>query len=166
CARSTLEWAAASPPPAHNFDATPVVDGLTPLWKGQGVLPVMEGLATDRRQVLVTSVVQARPEYRQKSPEPSIAPLLAAFAVSAMFVGSIFTPWAIAVGAIPVAIALTAWFWPQRSRSRTGPLRVRESWVKACATKWSGIWRICPKARRERTTWSGGATSASWPSRG
>jgi len=124
---STLEWAAASPPPAHNFDATPVVDGLTPLWKGQGVLPVMEGLATDRRQVLVTSVVQARPEYRQKSPEPSIAPLLAAFAVSAMFVGSIFTPWAIAVGAIPVAIALTAWFWPQRSRSRTGPLRVRES---------------------------------------
>jgi cytochrome c oxidase subunit 1 len=124
---STLEWATASPPPAHNFEATPAIDSLTPLWTGKGVLPVMEGLAADRRQVLVTSVIEARPEYRQKSPDPSIAPLMAALAVSALFVGSIFTPWAIVVGAVPVAIALTAWFWPQRSRARTGPFRERQS---------------------------------------
>jgi cytochrome c oxidase subunit 1 len=30
-----------------------------------------------------------------------------------MFVGSIFTPWAVVWGTIPVAIALIAWFWPK-----------------------------------------------------
>jgi len=42
-----------------------------------------------------------------------------------MFIGSIFTPWAIVVGAIPIAITLTIWFWPQRARSKDGPLRAR-----------------------------------------
>jgi K+-sensing histidine kinase KdpD len=39
--------------------------------------------------------------------------------------GSIFTPWALVWGALPVGVALTIWFWPQRPRSQTGPLRVR-----------------------------------------
>jgi hypothetical protein len=30
-----------------------------------------------------------------------------------MFVGSIFSPWAVLFGAIPVSIALIAWFWPK-----------------------------------------------------
>jgi cytochrome c oxidase subunit I+III len=45
--------------------------------------------------------------------------------VTAMFLGSIFTPWAIAAGALPIAAALTGWFWPQRGRATTGPLRTR-----------------------------------------
>lgn len=122
---ATLEWAAPSPPPQHNFDAMPVVDSLTPLWTQKRELAVMTGLAVDRREVLVTSVVEATPEYRQKSPPPSIAPLLAAIAVTILFVGSIFTPWALVWGAVPVAIGLTLWFWPQRERSTTGPLRAR-----------------------------------------
>ncbi|MCC2980966.1 cbb3-type cytochrome c oxidase subunit I [Sphingomonas sp. IC4-52] len=122
---SSLEWAIPSPPPQHNFDAMPVVDSLTPLWTQHQGLAVMTGLAVDRREVLVTSVVEAAPEYRQKSPPPSIAPLFAAVAVSILFVGSIFTPWALVWGAVPVAIGLTIWFWPQRPRSETGPLRVR-----------------------------------------
>jgi cytochrome c oxidase subunit I len=122
---ATLEWAAPSPPPQHNFDAVPVVDSLTPLWTQKDGLAVMTGLAMHRREVLVTSIVDAEPEYRQKSPRPSIAPLFAAIAVTILFVGSIFTPWALVWGAVPVAITLTIWFWPQRARSETGPLRVR-----------------------------------------
>ena len=30
-----------------------------------------------------------------------------------MFIGSIFTPWAVVWGAIPLAITLTGWFWPK-----------------------------------------------------
>ena len=30
-----------------------------------------------------------------------------------MFIGSIFTPWAVVWGSIPVAIAVTIWFWPK-----------------------------------------------------
>jgi cytochrome c oxidase subunit 1 len=39
-----------------------------------------------------------------------------------MFIGSIFTPWAIPIGALPIGAALAGWFWPQRPRARTGPL--------------------------------------------
>lgn len=118
----TLEWATPSPPRPHNFDATPVVSDLAPLWVGSAELPVMEGLTSDRREVLVTSVVDAVPQYRQNSVGPSIWPLVAALAVSALFVASIFTPWAIVWGAIPVGLALAFWFWPTRPRAGRGPL--------------------------------------------
>ncbi|WP_420139774.1 cbb3-type cytochrome c oxidase subunit I [Sphingomonas sp.] len=124
---STLEWATASPPAVQNFDHVPVVDSLTPLWTAKQGLAVMDGLTLDTRQVLVTSLVDAEPEYRHKSPAPSITPLLAGLAVTALFIGSIFSPWALVWGAIPVAITLTLWFWPQRARANTGPLRKRTS---------------------------------------
>nr|WP_244492573.1 hypothetical protein [Aureimonas sp. AU22] len=55
---------------------------------------------------------------------PSIWPLVSALAVSAMFVGSIYTPWAIVAGTLPIAIALTVWFWPRRERAKSGLLGV------------------------------------------
>jgi len=122
---ATLEWAAPSPPPQHNFDWTPVVTGFAPLWEAKDGLAVMEGLATDSREVLVTSIVEAEPEYRQNSVGPSIWPLFAGLAVSALFVGSIFTPWALVWGAVPVGAALTIWFWPTRPRATTGPFARR-----------------------------------------
>jgi cytochrome c oxidase subunit 1 len=119
---STLEWACPSPPPAHNFDTTPAVTSLTPLWDETRI--AYEGIATARRELLVTSVIEADPIYRQNSVGPSIWPLIASLAVSALFVGSIFTPWAVVWGALPVAVALTFWFWPSRERAHTGPLGV------------------------------------------
>jgi len=86
---------------------------------------VMTGLGTKKREVLVSTVIDAEPLYRQLNPGPSIWPLVSGVAVSAMFVGSIFTPWAIVWGAIPIAIGLIAWFWPSRPRASSGPLRVR-----------------------------------------
>ncbi|MGF7147328.1 cytochrome c oxidase subunit 1 [Sphingomonas zeicaulis] len=121
----TLEWATPSPPPPHNHDRPPVVADLVPLWTSREGLPVLDGLATDRREVLVTSLIDATPRYRQNSVGPSIWPLVAAVAVAALFVGSIFTPWAIMWGALPVGIALTLWFWPTRPRATSGPLAVR-----------------------------------------
>jgi cytochrome c oxidase subunit 1 len=122
---STLEWASPSPAPPWNLAYTPHIDSLTPMWNGGEPLKVMDGIAIDRREVLVTSVTDAAPIYRQKSAAPSIWPLIAALAVSAMFIASIFTPWAIAIGAVPIGAALTGWFWPHRARTTTGPLRVR-----------------------------------------
>ena len=45
--------------------------------------------------------------------EPSIWPLISALADRACSIGSIFTPWAVLWGAIPVAIAVIGWFWPK-----------------------------------------------------
>jgi cytochrome c oxidase subunit I len=112
----SLEWATPSPPPPYNFDYTPVVHSLTPLWASPDALPVMEGIGLDKREVLISSVVDALPLYRQKSPTPSLWPIVSAGAVTILFIGSIFTPWALVWGAVPVGIALTGWFWPKRAR--------------------------------------------------
>jgi len=119
---STLEWASASPAPPWNFTYTPVVHSLTPMWDESRPLPVMEGLASDHREVLITSVTDAAPLYRQKSTSPSIWPIVAAVAVTIMFIASIFTPWAVPLGSVLIGAALTGWFWPLRPRAKQGPL--------------------------------------------
>jgi cytochrome c oxidase subunit 1 len=30
-----------------------------------------------------------------------------------MFIGSIFTPWAVLIGAVPMFVTFTGWFWPK-----------------------------------------------------
>jgi heme/copper-type cytochrome/quinol oxidase subunit 1 len=108
----SLEWATSSPPPSFNFNHIPLVTSSHPLWDTDR-LHVMRGLHLDQRELVLTSVLDARPDLREPSVPPSIWPLLAAIAVGAMFLTSIFTPWAVVVGAVPIAITLTAWFWPK-----------------------------------------------------
>ena len=110
---STLEWATSSPPPSYNFARLPVVESLEPLSGRSDPLGTVEGLHTDRRELLITSVVEARAEARESSVGNSIWPLLAALATSAMLIWSIFTPWAVVWGSIPIAVALIGWFWPK-----------------------------------------------------
>ena len=62
---------------------------------------------------VLPGLVEAEPETRESSPEPTIWPLLAAIAVGATFIGTIFTPWGLVYGTPPVTIALIAWFWPK-----------------------------------------------------
>jgi cytochrome c oxidase subunit 1 len=107
-----LEWATASPPPDYNFARLPVVTGGYPLWDEPAPL-VASGLRTDRREILITSVAEAEPEVRETSPADSIWPLVAAIATGMMFVWSIFSPWGVVWGSIPVGLALIGWFWPK-----------------------------------------------------
>jgi cytochrome c oxidase subunit 1 len=108
----TLEWATTSPPQPYNFSRIPYVTHREPLWRETESLPVVTGLAVNMRQLISGTVAEAIPLHRESSPTPSIWPLVAAIATGAAFIGSIFNPWAVVYGAIPVAIALTLWFWP------------------------------------------------------
>jgi cytochrome c oxidase subunit 1 len=109
----TLEWATSSPPPPQNFDRIPFVTNREPLWAERQSLPVIAGLRVRVRELVSSTLTDARPELREESPQPSIWPFIAAVAVAITFVGSIFTPYAVVWGAIPVAIALIGWFWPK-----------------------------------------------------
>jgi cytochrome c oxidase subunit I len=113
---STLEWATDSPPPVYNFARIPVVAHRDPLWAQGPDLPVVGGLSVERREVLSGSVADAEPYVREASPEPNLWPLISAIATTIFFVGSIFTPWAVVWGIPPLALALTAWFWPSGTK--------------------------------------------------
>jgi cytochrome c oxidase subunit I len=114
---SGLEWATASPPPEYNFAHIPVIDSSEPLWDHPDELPVAHGLRLDRRELLLTTPGEARPDLREPSADPSIWPFLAALAATFLFVLSIFTPWGLYIGAVPVAITLIGWFWPNPCES-------------------------------------------------
>jgi cytochrome c oxidase subunit 1 len=62
--------------------------------------------------VLVTHLLDAEPDHRYQLPGSSIWPLALALAVAVTFIGVIFTPWAIPVGAVLTFLALLGWFWP------------------------------------------------------
>jgi cytochrome c oxidase subunit 1 len=111
----TLEWSVASPPPAGNFEVIPVVHGRYPLWQPQAEPTHVTGMSNEWREVLVTTVADAEPDHRLWMPSSSIWPFLSAVATTVLFVGSIFTPWAVVWGSVPVGIAATWWFWPKRS---------------------------------------------------
>src|SRR5439155_27056636 len=108
----TLEWATSSPPPAYNFARIPVVVSREPLWANRNALPVVEGMRVDRRELIVSTVTQAQPDLRESSPAPSIWPFLASLATGVVLVASIFSPWAVVWGSIPIAVTLIGWFWP------------------------------------------------------
>jgi cytochrome c oxidase subunit 1 len=110
---TTLEWATSSPPPPYNFRRIPVIDARETPLPDDGELSVASGLSTDRRELLVTSVVEALPEARESSPRNSVWPLWAAIATSVMLIWSMFSPWAVVWGSIPIAATLIGWFWPK-----------------------------------------------------
>jgi cytochrome c oxidase subunit I+III len=110
---SSLEWATASPPPSFNFARIPVVRSADPLWQNPDVLAVAGGLRTDRRELIISTVTEAQPQARESSPRHSIWPFWAAIATTVMLVWSIFSPWAVIWGSIPIAITLIGWFWPK-----------------------------------------------------
>jgi cytochrome c oxidase subunit 1 len=111
-----LAWATRSPPPPYNFDDMPVVESREPLWPLERPLPVMTGLSREKREMLLTTPMDALPAPRWGVPDPGIWPFWSAVAMTTLFIWSIFTPWGVVWGAIPVAITMTIWFWPKRSQ--------------------------------------------------
>jgi cytochrome c oxidase subunit I+III len=112
----TLEWATASPPAMCNFHQVPVVYGRDPVWEPApaGAPAHVSGLSADSREQLATTVIDALPDHRVSFPTPTPWPFLSAVATTILFIGSIFTPWAIVWGSVIVAIPLVGWFWPKR----------------------------------------------------
>jgi len=109
----TLEWATSSPPPSFNFSYIPVVKAANPLWEQPDVLAVAGGLRINSRELIISTVASAEPEAREASPRNSIWPFVAALATTVMLISSIFTPWAVVWGSIPIVVALIGWFWPK-----------------------------------------------------
>jgi cytochrome c oxidase subunit 1 len=109
---STLEWATTSPPPAYNFHPLPTVSSRDPLWDEPDKNPVIVGVPSDSRDILITTVLDAEADHLTESPYPSVWPFHTSLAVTALFIGSIFTPWAVVWFAVPVSVALVKWFWP------------------------------------------------------
>ena len=114
----TLEWWYSSPPAFGNTHRIPVITSRTPLWTPGGIAGEVRGLSRSPPETLVTSGLEAHPDHRVAMPTPTIWPLISAIATTVLFIGSIFTPWAVVWGSIPVAIALTIWFWPTRAEAR------------------------------------------------
>jgi cytochrome c oxidase subunit I+III len=109
----TLEWSSTSPPPPYNFAYLPTVSSRYPLWTQSASPPVVRGLRVDRREVLVTQVLDAELDHRSELPGPTVWPLMAALATGVLFVTSIFTPWGVVAGAVLIAVALFGWYWPR-----------------------------------------------------
>ena len=120
--------ALSSPPPLYNFLYAPTVNGRDALWDAAPDQPVVVGLRDDIREILVTHSLDSNPQHKDEDPGHSIWPFLASLAVSATFVGSIFTPWAVPVGSPLVIITLIGWLWPHGHSP--APMPARESWSR------------------------------------
>jgi cytochrome c oxidase subunit 1 len=109
----SLEWSTSSPPPPGNFPAIPVVSTRHPLWDPRPRGGVVVGLATDRREVLVTTLLDGSPDHRTPSAGPSIWPFGAALVTAVGFIVSIFTPWGLPLGLLLGVPVMIGWFWPK-----------------------------------------------------
>jgi cytochrome c oxidase subunit 1 len=109
----TLEWGTSSPPVTYNFQHIPVVQGSAGLWSRTPDGPVVTGLASDQREVLVTTVMDAVPDYRHSQPGPSIAPLAMALGLGSGLILAVFTPWGVPVGLGLGGVAFLLWAWPR-----------------------------------------------------
>jgi cytochrome c oxidase subunit 1 len=109
----TLEFATASPPASYNHLWIPTVQGRSPLWSDFASSPIVVGLRNDKRETLITNLVDAEPDHKTEAPGPTLWPLLFAIATAVTFTAGIFTPWALPGGMVIALVALTGWFWPR-----------------------------------------------------
>jgi cytochrome c oxidase subunit I+III len=114
----TLEWSTSSPPPNYNFLELPVVRGRWALWDERGQREVVRGIRSDRREVLVTEVLDGEPQTKSVLPGPTPWPFIAACAVSLTFGGAIFTPWAVPIGALLSFFGFVGWLWPREEERK------------------------------------------------
>jgi cytochrome c oxidase subunit I+III len=107
---ATLEWSTASPPEPFAFVHLPTVRSRYPRWEPSE--RVVQGLHPDRRELLVSSLMDAVPDHRFTIPHPSPWPFAAALGTAVAFIGVIFSPWSLVAGAVVASVALCGWFWP------------------------------------------------------
>lgn len=118
----TLEWATASPPANYNHRHLPVVSSRNPLWEARNNnenidskgLAYVSGIRADRREVLITTVLDARPHAVAILPKPTVWPLVLASCVGFGFLGFMFKPILFAWGFFFSFLAIVGWLWPHR----------------------------------------------------
>jgi cytochrome c oxidase subunit I+III len=115
----TLEWATTSPPPPYNFLHLPVVQGRSALWDEGDEHQVAVGTSTERREVLLTTTLDAQPDSRESHPHDSVWPLAMALAIGVLFITAIFTPLALPIGGALAFIAFAGWAWPTKQDVET-----------------------------------------------
>jgi cytochrome c oxidase subunit I+III len=108
----SLEWSIPSPTPPYNFRRIPVVRGRWPLWDQPAGPDYVEGLRDDRREVLVTTLMDAEPQGVSVLPGPSLYPVALAFTVCVAFGGFMIHPVFFLIGFFLAFIVVVAWHWP------------------------------------------------------
>jgi hypothetical protein len=71
------------------------------------------GLSTERKEVLITTLLDAEPQVRHPEPGSTGWPLAAALATGVFWITSIFTPWGVVIGGVLLFPALVLWAWPR-----------------------------------------------------
>ncbi len=118
----SLEWLTPSPPPPYNFAHIPVVSSRWPLWDQPepGVQDSVQGVRSDRREVVVTTALDAEVQRLAVVARPSLAPLALAFTSSVAFIGAIWSLMWVPVGLVLSFLVMAWWHWP-RHDERTPP---------------------------------------------
>jgi cytochrome c oxidase subunit 1 len=124
----TLEWATSSPPALYAFRHVPVVRSGAPLWHdrrdGGSLVAPLDDPDDVRRDVLLTSTVEATPERRCELPGPSIWPFLTAFSLGVGLLGAITDVVFLPVGGVLAFLSLIGWHWPHAKAQAAGRTNV------------------------------------------
>lgn len=94
-----------------------MVHSLQPIWdwQAEGRRPVVDGLSVDRRENIVTTLLDAEPQQVLVLPGPTIWPLVAAIATAVGFIGLLFHPVFYVIGFFTAFFAFVGWLWPRGS---------------------------------------------------
>jgi cytochrome c oxidase subunit 1 len=110
----TLEWSIPSPPPPYNYRHIPIVQGRSALWARTPDRPVVTGMDDSRREVLVTTVMDAEPDNRYEHPGPDVTPFLSGLATAGFLITLVFTFKWVWLWVPALFVALACWAWPEK----------------------------------------------------
>jgi cytochrome c oxidase subunit I+III len=116
----SLEWATASPPPAYNFAALPVVESRDAMWRRSDPMHVVTGVPDDKHEVLITSILDGTPMHRESVPGASIWPFAMAVAVGAGMWGLVYSAYVWWPMCAAVAIIGPLWYWKNSDTEKSG----------------------------------------------
>ncbi|WP_438480210.1 cytochrome c oxidase subunit I [Oleiharenicola lentus] len=120
----TLEWLPEMPPKPWGIRSVPEIDSRYPLWDQPNLMrDVDEGRfyladADDsRRETLITSPIDAKPQQCLQLPGPSFLPMATAFTLGGFFVLGTFKLWWPAFASAVASLAIICvWLWTGTAR--------------------------------------------------
>jgi cytochrome c oxidase subunit I+III len=122
----TLDWATSSPPAGYNFRKIPDVRSAEPLWDDAPLYPeppedeadwrrALEEPGEMKREVLITTGIDARPEHIAEMPGYSIWPFILPLFITVFLVGVLVdSVLLVIVSILGIIWAWVAWLWPTR----------------------------------------------------